>query len=60
MHDSLAISLCNEVLCDPETSDVRVYCRTLSLLILTPSNQVCMWGGMEPQVLHNCILVIQN
>lgn len=40
MHDSLAISICNELLSDPESSDVRVYSRILSLLRLTPSNTV--------------------
>ena len=40
VHDSLAISICNELLSDPLSSEVRVYCRTLSSLDLTPSNAV--------------------
>lgn len=39
VHDSLAMSVCNEVLCDP-SSDIRLYSRTLSLLELSPSNPV--------------------
>jgi hypothetical protein len=40
VHDSLAIAICNELLSDPLSSEVRVYSRTLSSLDLTPSNTV--------------------
>ena len=40
MHDSLAVTVANEVLSDPDTTDVRLYCRSLSTMELTPTNQV--------------------
>lgn len=40
VHDSLAVAVANEVLSDPDTTDIRVYCRSLSTMELTPTNQV--------------------
>ena len=40
MHDSLAVSVANEVLSDTDTTDVRLYCRSLSTMEFTPTNQV--------------------
>ena len=40
MHDSLAVAVANEVLSDPDTTDVRLYCRSLSTMEFTPTNQV--------------------
>ena len=42
VHDSLAIAVSNAILSDPTTTDIRVYCRSLSLVELTPNNQVCV------------------
>ena len=40
VHDSLAVAVANEVLSDTDTIDVRLYCRSLSTMELTPTNQV--------------------
>ncbi|XP_077992118.1 condensin complex subunit 3-like [Glandiceps talaboti] len=40
VHDSLAITICNEILnlCDSETPGLRTLCKALTLLDLTPTN----------------------
>ena len=40
VHDSLAVAIANEILSDPDTVDVRVYCRSLSTMELTSTNEV--------------------
>lgn len=45
VHDSLAVAVANEVLSDPDTTDVRLYCRSLSTMELTPTNQVHIHGS---------------
>ena len=47
MHDSLAISVANAVLSEPENSVLtRVYCRSLTHMQLSSSNKV--GGGTHP------------
>ena len=40
MHNSLAITVANAVLSDPTDSTVRIYCKSLSQMDLTASNEV--------------------
>ena len=41
-HDSLAIKVCNEILSAPDSFNVRVLCRVLAALELSPSNGICL------------------